>query len=666
MKKSITICALAAGALALSSCSDFLDQNSPSELSQEHVFNNEYYTSAVINQIYGDLTNDRTYSQDWAILYGLGTDCELVDGIGSTATAASERGYFNYNFDGEYSNTNDMWTKMYATIEDANLAVEGIENSPIKSNKNMQMYLAEAKCLRAMVYLDLIRAFGDIPMKFETSKSDLSNAYQGKTDRDVILDSLINQVESSIDALPWAGMSNYTTEHVTKGYAHALVAQLAMTRAGYAIREQAKSGYETASYSDPTYPTQRPDAETRKALYEKALKHLAVIINSGVHKLNPSFENEWYLINQLTLDTQYKENLFEIPMQQNVSGELGYTAGYRLNGVTTQYGFTNSSGKLKLTASLFYSYDSTDVRRDITCATTQIVAEKRVHSDTTKVTLEDGSVEEKIEKTTDTQCAVESALGNAPFGLYCGKWDPRMENANWLDQNIKASAKHLTGINVVKVRYSQILLWYAEIMNELVGPDAYYNGSANLTAREALALVHKRASKNLAVANEYINNIPANKEDFFNAIVQENAWELAGEGARKWDLIRWNLLAQKIYEMKQDYLNNIVSVKPEKVYFNYVKGTTYPETKIDMSSITWYGLPEGKTSKDYDGSFTGFGKLDTKQTETNLNSIAGGLVGTDAKVFGHGAVINRYLIPIGSKIIDASNSYLQNSYNFKN
>ena len=215
MKKSITICALAAGALALSSCSDFLDQNSPSELSQEHVFNNEYYTSAVINQIYGDLTNDRTYSQDWAILYGLGTDCELVDGIGSTATAASERGYFNYNFDGEYSNTNDMWTKMYATIEDANLAVEGIENSPIKNNKNMQMYLAEAKCLRAMVYLDLIRAFGDIPMKFETSKSDLSNAYQGKTDRDVILDSLINQVESSIDALPWAGMSNYTTEHVT-------------------------------------------------------------------------------------------------------------------------------------------------------------------------------------------------------------------------------------------------------------------------------------------------------------------------------------------------------------------------------------------------------------------------------------------------------------------
>ena len=64
-------------------------------------------------------------------------------------------------------------------------------------------------------------------------------------------------------------------ERVTKGYAHGLLAQIALTRAGWAIREEAKSGYETATdYSDPVYPTQRPDADTRKSLYEKALEHL--------------------------------------------------------------------------------------------------------------------------------------------------------------------------------------------------------------------------------------------------------------------------------------------------------------------------------------------------------------------------------------------------------
>ena len=152
----------------------------------------------------------------------------------------------------------------------------------------MQHYLGEARTIRAMVYFDLLRVFGDIPLKLEPTKSDLSNAYIGKTDRDSIMDVLMDDLDKAIDELPWAGQSSYTTEHATKGYAHALLAQMALTRAGYAIRESAKSGYETASYSDPTYPTQRPDAATRKALYERALKHLTAVINSGVHQLNPS------------------------------------------------------------------------------------------------------------------------------------------------------------------------------------------------------------------------------------------------------------------------------------------------------------------------------------------------------------------------------------------
>ena len=61
-------------------------------------------------------------------------------------------------------------------------------------------------------------------------------------------------------------------------------------------------------------------------------------------------------------------------------------------------------------------------------------------------------------------------------------------------------------------------------------------------------MVHNRAyaEEDKAVAQEYINNIPADKEAFFNAIVDENAWELAGEGVRKYELERWNLLNTKI------------------------------------------------------------------------------------------------------------------------
>ena len=73
-----------------------------------------------------------------------------------------------------------------------------------------------------MVYFDLVRIFGDIPFKREASKSDLSNAYLEKTDRDVIMDSLMNDLDEAIKYLPWADpVSGYTTERTTKGYAHA-------------------------------------------------------------------------------------------------------------------------------------------------------------------------------------------------------------------------------------------------------------------------------------------------------------------------------------------------------------------------------------------------------------------------------------------------------------
>ena len=431
MKKILSICALTLSAAALTSCSDFLDQKSESEVNTGTVYNSEYYTSIAINKVYGDLCKDRTYSQDWSMIYNLNSDIEFVDGFGDNATAVNERGYMNYNASPSgWTKMADMWT-----IEDCNLIINGIENSSIKDNSAMKRYLGEARTIRAMVYFDLLRVFGDIPLKLEPTASDLSNAYLAKTDRDEIMDSLMNDLEKAVEELPWAGQNSYTTEHATKGYAHALLAQIALTRAGYAIRESAKDGYETAAYSDATYPTQRPDATKRKELYELALTHLSAIIKGGYHHLNPSFANEWNKINQLSLDQTYQENIFEIPMLLNVSGELGYTAGYRLAEQTSDFGYTNSSGKIKLPATLFYSYNDGDSRRDLTIATTQIkgISGAGSHSQ-------------------------EQMLGNAPFELYVGKWDPRQENATWLEQNLAASGKHMTGINPVKVRYSQVLL----------------------------------------------------------------------------------------------------------------------------------------------------------------------------------------------------------------
>lgn len=61
------------------------------------------------------------------------------------------------------------------------------------------------------------------------------------------MEALIGDLEESIPYLPWAGGTTYTTERVTKGYAHGLLANIALTRAGWFIREAAKEGYVTAT-----------------------------------------------------------------------------------------------------------------------------------------------------------------------------------------------------------------------------------------------------------------------------------------------------------------------------------------------------------------------------------------------------------------------------------
>jgi hypothetical protein len=625
---------LSAGVLSMTSCSDFLDQTSPSEQTGQTVFESTYYTGLAVNKIYGGLTQDQTYSQYIPIIWGTNSDCELIDGLGSDASnTSSERGNMNYNTNPGWANISKLWNAMYGIIENANLVIEGVDGSSLAQGGNsdartMLRYKGEALTLRAMIYFDLIRFFGDVPMKMESSQSDLSNAYLGKTDRDTIMDRLMDDLDEAIEYLPWAGeVSSYTTEHVTKGYAYALAANIALTRAGWAIREQSKAGYETDAEGDATYPTQRPDAATRQGLYAYALEHLSAIINNGTHKLNPSVENEWYLLNQRTLDQTYRENIFEIPMGLGVSSELGYTIGVRINGASSYYGAKgNSSGKMKLTAPYFWSFDSNDLRRDITCAQVQLKEENGVLK--------------------------ESFVGNAPFGLYCGKWDIRKMNEEWRQTAVATgNAKWMSGINVVRMRYPQVLLMYAEVMNELAGPDGSYAGAAGMTAREALAAVHTRAfaAEHKSDAAAYVAGIAADKESFFNAIVDENAWELAGEGFRKFDLIRWNLLSAKIDQFKADYTAQLENEYPAKLYFNYADEA---QTTIDMNSVCWYETPEN--TSDYAGSVTYFGTVNATQV-SNLSTISAGLNAT---------VKNRYLMPIALTTISASNNMLQNSYGF--
>lgn len=131
MKHITKILCLAAGLLGATSCSDFLDQTSPSEMTGQNVFGSAYYTGLAINKLYGAMAQDDTYSQAIPIVWSTNTDCELIDGLGDNATASNERGVMNYNSFAGWNRIARLWDAMYGIIENANLAIEGIDKSPL-------------------------------------------------------------------------------------------------------------------------------------------------------------------------------------------------------------------------------------------------------------------------------------------------------------------------------------------------------------------------------------------------------------------------------------------------------------------------------------------------------------------------------------------------------
>ena len=134
---------------------------------------------------------------------------------------------------------------------------------------------------------------------------------------------------------------------------------------------------------------------------------------------------------------------------------------------------------------------------------------------------------------------------NGPTAITVGKWDRALATKELGKESSKG-----TGINFPLMRYSDVLLMLAEAENELNGPTEL--------AKDALIAVRARAfegQNNFAEqVYNYVLNVGSSKESFFNAIVDERAWEFGGEGLRRFDLIRWNLYATKIEQAMRTML----------------------------------------------------------------------------------------------------------------
>lgn len=578
MKKILSFAAILV-LINLSSCKKYLETSSPSSLSSVTVYSTPSMAKAAIMGLYGRMTDTYIYGQKLSVNWQGVSDIESNGVFTETGYNSGTSDTGPGNFYGNIYNPTTRWHVLFEYAEMATAAVDGIRNSPILESSAAQMkpMLGEALTLRALAYLELVRYWGDVPFKTESSKSDLSNVYMAKVDKDTIFANIVHDLQEAEQHLPWLGTnSEYgTAERISKGFAKGLLARAALFAGGWSLRDGNLFPNATAEHN-PNIPEMngyyvgRP--QNWRDYYEIAAQQCAELLGSpeNPHTLDPSYQNIWESVSGQRANG-FKENLFEVAFGMGNNGDIGSLMGYPVDG-NTKYGTRGFGGSyVTSTAYYFYSFDKEDKRRDVTLTWLGYGSDNK----------------EKI--------------NTNPLDVKFAKWRIHWTSDAYKALHKTANSRVATGINWILMRYSDVYLMYAEAMNVLSGPDVA-NEVAGITARQALEKVRQRAfGSGSAKVTSY-------DTDFFKAIVNERAWEFGSEAIRKQDLIRWGLLYDKVEEMKKtlcQMMDNKVQVKIfDKTYqptdFSKVVYYRFKNSEfIDETSINYYGDLAANPGGDY-------------------------------------------------------------------
>lgn len=491
-------------AMTATSCDDFLDPDSRSTFDIEYIYSNVDDARKGVNAIYAHFGHDGFRSRLSNNMTG-NTDIEHASGW----TSGSDR-YQIWDLNALSSNGDlrYVWEVAYAAIRDANIAIEGISESEVLNSSDaasaatMKHLLGEAVTLRAYWYSMLIFYFGDVPFITEAPKAG-NNFYLPKEDRNVILSAVIDDMIGAESDMLWADQLPYGIEQVNREYTLGMIARLSLQRGGYFLKPDLTMDRES-DYLD---------------YYEIARDYTKKLVDLKDRPLPADFRQVF--MNQCKFISPVNNDiLFEVPFAAG-NGDVGWNIGIEvIGGATAVHNYGSGNNYMAMPPTYFYSFDTLDLRRDVTCGLY-------------KVNLQ---FEEEF---------IGHGDSKEPVNISQGKWSRHfLPNPPG-----KASAKG-TGINWPMMRYSDILLMYAEAENELNGPTA--------EAQEALRRVRQRAFDPAdwsEKVEDYVSMVSAGKETFFDAIVDERAWEFGGEMIRKYELIRWGIYSEKMAETVEGLKN---------------------------------------------------------------------------------------------------------------
>lgn len=490
MKKIKYIVAIWISGMLFASCQDWLEVKSETKFDKETAFETISKAEMTVIGCYPNIFDRELYYQ-----FGMGTDAC----ISTESDTNSKNQVSNYVYNPSNIPT-ASYGAMYAGIECANICIKNLKE--MKGNteaeqKKIEMLLGESYAIRAMNYFNLVRFFGDVPYP-TIPTADQKALISSRVSRDEIMDGCIADLQEAVKLLPWLSEGMITTpERFSKNAAYGILARIALYSAGYSLR------WDLNTYSPSSVKlAQREDAARIKELYAIARDACYAVMGKKENNLI-GYET---VFRDLVNGRYNKETMLEYGQYgpNANSSAIGYTNGMYAH---TDSKFNKAQPAMHVLATYWYDFEEGDTRRDVAICNYGIASNNIRQMNT---------------------------YSSNTIGKFRAVWKKEI-----------GTAANRRDINWPFLRYSDVLLMYAEAENEV-------NGSPTDEAKAALKNVRLRAFNN---DETKIGTIPSGYEEFKQAIINERHLELAFEGLRRTDLIRWGILFETLTKTKQNVID---------------------------------------------------------------------------------------------------------------
>lgn len=216
--------------LLLNSCGkDFVDIDPRSISTAETFLDTEEEAELAVIGLYSALQTKDLYGQNYAYFTEHYSDNAIVKDGGRAGSRYLEFVEFDVN-----SNNlvlNPFWDASYKAIQRANVILNRIEGIEMDQDLK-QKRIGEVKFIRSMIYFDIVRIWGGVPLILNEIESPISQFGVGRDDSELVY----NQIISDLNDADASGLPNVDSSgRVTDTAVRTLLAKIYMTRGNWSM-----------------------------------------------------------------------------------------------------------------------------------------------------------------------------------------------------------------------------------------------------------------------------------------------------------------------------------------------------------------------------------------------------------------------------------------------